>query len=182
MSYHRQDAGSIGPSLRVHVGRKDDGDGDGDGDVYQHKRPDGSCSLGCHAVAGKVPGHDVQEPRQRRGSCEPKNDNGTRIVDAAEGVAQLVVRQVGKSAPVGASSLLELCRRDKHRRHEARREEIEAHDDDGGHREHLVRVANAAFWSLRVIVPVATHERHHCLRRRAGTLAGHRTRVWLPHC
>ena len=66
----------------------------------QYERPHGPRPLGRHAVAGQVARHEVQQAGHRRGAGEPEDQDGAEVVDRAEDVAQVLVREIGEGAAV----------------------------------------------------------------------------------
>jgi hypothetical protein len=80
----------------------------------------------------------------------------------------VLVRHVGEGPALGLSVRRELALGYQEGRHEARRHQVEAHDQGRG-QEHLARIAYAPFWTLGVVVGVSAYQRHHA---HAGLEAG----------
>ena len=53
-----------------------------------------------HAVARQVLRHEVQQADHRRRAREPQNRHGAHVVNGAERLAEMLVRQVGERAAV----------------------------------------------------------------------------------
>ena len=64
------------------------------------QRPVRLGPLGRHAVARQIPRHQVQQPGHRRRAGEPQDRDGADVVDRAEGLAEVLVREVGERAAV----------------------------------------------------------------------------------
>ena len=77
-----------------------DRDHDADRGVDQHDRPHRPAPFRRHAVAGQVAGHDVDQAGHRRGAGEPEDQDAADVVDGAEALAELLVRQVGQRPAV----------------------------------------------------------------------------------
>src|SRR5215211_6791004 len=118
-------AGGVGASLRVHVGVEDNCNRQSYGGVDQDQWPYRPTPLGRHAIAGQVPGDHVQEPGQRRSTGEGQDHDGGEIINGAKDAAQVLVRQVGESPPVGGTTRLELLRGYENHCDEACREQVE---------------------------------------------------------
>ena len=58
-----------------------------------------------HAVAGQILRHQVQQPGHRRGAGEPEDRDRADVVDGAEHLAEMLVREVRQRAPVGRTAL-----------------------------------------------------------------------------
>ena len=113
--HQRQHTGGVGAGLGVDVGLERDGDDRGDDGEDQHQRAGGAGPVRRHPVAGQVAGHDVEQPGHGRGAGEPQDPDGGDVVDGAEPVAEVLVRQVGQRAAVGLAAGLELRRGDEER-------------------------------------------------------------------
>ena len=61
--------------------------------------------LGRHAVARQILRHQVQQADHRRGAGEPQDRDGADVVDRAEGLAEVLVREVRERAAVGRAAL-----------------------------------------------------------------------------
>ena len=86
-----------------------DRDADADRGVDQHDRAHGPAPLRRHAVAGQVARHDVDQAGHRRGAREPQDQDAADVVDGAEALAELLVRQVGQGPAVRRAARLELA-------------------------------------------------------------------------
>ena len=75
-------------------------DEDRDRHEDQHQRPHRPRPLRRHAVARQVARHDVEQPGHRRGAGEPQDRDRRDVVDRAEGLAQVLVREIRQRAAV----------------------------------------------------------------------------------
>src|SRR5919112_5474663 len=80
----------------------------------------------------------------------------------------MLVRHVGEGAALGLALRTELALRYQEGRHDARRHQVEAHDQ-GCSQEHLARIPYASLRMLRLVAGVSAHQRHHA---NAGLEAG----------
>lgn len=99
---------------------------------------------------------------------EPQDGDGGDVVDRAEEVSEVLVRQVRECAAVGLAARLELLLRDEHGGDEAGGDQEHAHDHRGGGQQFL-RVPDTAGGLLLGVVEVAFDVRHD---RDAGLEAG----------
>ena len=64
----------------------------------RHERPRRARPLGRHAVPRQVARHQIQQAGHRRCAGEPEDGDRADVVDRAEQLAEVVVRQVGQRA------------------------------------------------------------------------------------
>ena len=64
------------------------------------QRPRRLRPVGRHAVARQVARHQVQQPGHRRRAGEPEDRDRAEVVDRAEHLAEVLVREVGERAAV----------------------------------------------------------------------------------
>ncbi len=152
-------AGGVGAALGVHAGVEEPGDQEGDQGEHDDHRPDRLRPVRRHAVAGEVAGQQVEHARHGGGTGEPEDRDGGQVVDAAEGVAEVLVGQVGERASVGLAALLEGFLRDQQGGDEAGGDQEHAHDQRGGG-EQLAGAADPAGRLLLGVVRVALDVRH----------------------
>jgi hypothetical protein len=72
----------------------------------------------------------------------------------------MLVRYVGEGPALGLALPPELALRYQEGRHEARRHQVEAHDQ-GCSQEHFARIPYASLRTLRLVVGVSAYQRHH---------------------
>src|SRR5215211_8969295 len=80
----------------------------------------------------------------------------------------MLVSHVGEGPALGLALRTELALRYQESRHEARGNQVEAHDQ-GRSQEHLAGIPYASLRTLGVVVGVSAHQRHHA---NAGLEAG----------
>src|ERR1700693_1404137 len=105
----------------------------------------------------------MEQARHGGRAREPENEDGRDIVNASEGVAQILMRQVGDGAPTGRSALLVGALGNQKRSHETGYDQQHAHDQGRGGQQ-FARVADSATRAhLRILVFsfASTNERHH---------------------
>jgi hypothetical protein len=103
-----EDASGVSTGLVVDVGAEQDRDHSGDQREYHGEWPGQSSPVWCHAVAGEVAGHDVEQTGHGAGAGEPEDADGGGVVGSAEAVAEPLVGEVGERAAVGLAALFEL--------------------------------------------------------------------------
>ena len=145
--HQHQHAGGVGAALGVDVGIEDPGDEERGAGQDEHQRADGAGPLRRHAVAGQVAGDQVEHarpsPRRRRTTGSGWSRRRRRCRRRRPGTGA-----PGRPAPGRwRAAVLELLRRDQQRRHQARGDEVDAHDA-GGHRQQPLGVADPAGGTL----------------------------------
>ena len=74
------------------------------------ERPRRARPFGRHAVPRQVARHEVQQARHRRRAGEPQDGDRADVVDGAEHLAEVVVRQIRERAPRRLAALRETLR------------------------------------------------------------------------
>ncbi|CAH0324841.1 hypothetical protein SRABI128_05059 [Microbacterium sp. Bi128] len=155
-----QDACGVSAALGVDVGVEQPGDQEPHQGEHQDQRAHGPCPPGGHAVPGQVARHEVQQPGHGGGAGEPQDGNGAQVIDGAESVSQVFVREIGQGTPVRLPARLELLRRDQYHRGEACGDEERAHDQ-GRRRQQPACTLDPALRVLLGVRDVAADLRHH---------------------
>ena len=86
------------PPCAVDVRVEDDRDEEGDGGEQRHERPRGARPLRRHAVARQIARHQIEQSGHRRRAGEPQNGDRADVVDRAEQLAEIVVREIRERA------------------------------------------------------------------------------------
>ena len=126
----------------------------------QHQRPHRLGPLRRHPEAGQVARHQVEQAGHRRRSGEPQDGDGAEVVERAEHLAEVLVREEGEGAAVGRAAAGEVLARDEQRRHQAAAQQQHAHDQRRGQQQ-AARPANPAGRVGLRLARVALDERHH---------------------
>ena len=115
-----------------------------------------------HAVARQVARHEVQQAGHRRRAGEPQNRDRAEVVDRAERLAEVLVREVRQRAAVGLAALLRTPPAGSAASvTNAAADEQHAHDERR-RAQQLLRVADAARRADSGSSPGSPlHERHH---------------------
>jgi hypothetical protein len=96
------------PVTRHRLGRRrwlgKNGHQEGDRREKQHERAHCPCPVWGHPVAGQVTRDKVEQSRHGGGPGEPQDRDRAQVVQGAEAVAQLLVRQEGQGPPVGRTT------------------------------------------------------------------------------
>ncbi len=114
-------------ALLVHVRVEDDRDDEPDDRDEQDERSRRARPVGRHAVARQVARHEVQQAGHRGRAGEPQDRDRDQVVDAAEQLAEIAVREEGERAPVGGAARGERVGRNQRRRHDRAADEQHAH-------------------------------------------------------
>ena len=104
--HQHQHAGRVRAALGVDVGLEEHGDEERDRGEEQHQRPRRPGPFRRHAVARQVARHQVQQPGHRRRAGEPQDGDGAQVVDGAEDLAEMLVREVRERAARRRAALL----------------------------------------------------------------------------
>jgi hypothetical protein len=118
-----QDTGGVSPALSVDVGTEKNGHQEGDRGEDQHQRAHGPYPVRGHPVSGQVPRDEVEQPGHGRRAGKPQDRDRARVIESAETIAQVLVRQEGQSTPVGRAAGPERIGRDQQGRHDTRRDQ-----------------------------------------------------------
>ena len=167
--HQHEDAGGVGAALRIDVGLEEDRHDERDAGEDQHERPHRLRPLRRHAVARQVARHEVEQAGHRRRAGEPQDGDRAEVVERAEHLAEVLVRQVGERAPVGRPAAARSAPAGiRSVGDDAAAHEQHAHDERRRQQQPL-RPADAAVRRRLGVAGVALHERHH---RDAGLEAG----------
>ena len=109
--HQHEHASRVRAGLVVDVRLEDERHQETDGGDDQHDRPAGARPLRRHAVAREVARNQVQQTGHRGRAGEPEDGDRRDVVERAEDVAEIAMRDVGEGAAVRLAAGCERRRR-----------------------------------------------------------------------
>ncbi len=92
--HQHEHAGRVGAALRVDVGVERDRHDEADRRDHDHERTRRARPVRRHAVPRQIARHEIEQPGHRRRPGEPENRNRRQVVERAEDLAEVAMRQV----------------------------------------------------------------------------------------